>query len=142
MKKHIQHREFLFDIYIEDTDFQGFVYHANYLKFFERARSNFLFENGIFHKELVKKNLAFVVKSAEIDFLLPAKLEDSLVIQTSIEKKSNARMVFNQFIVNPEHEQVLCRGVVEVCLINLITKKPKIFPNDLLLIFNKGEPNE
>jgi len=51
-------------------------------------------------------------------------------------------MVFNQLIVNPEHEQVLCRGVVEVCLINLITKKPKIFPNDLLLIFNKGEPNE
>ena len=142
MKKHIQHREFLLDIYIEDTDFQGFVYHANYLKFFERARSNFLLENGIFHKELVKKNLAFVVKRAEVDFLFPAKLEDSLVIQTSIEKKSNARMVFNQLIVNPENNKVLCRGVIEVCLINLITKKPQILPNDLLLIFNKGELNE
>ena len=142
MKKHIQHRDFLLDIYIEDTDFQGFVYHANYLKFFERARSNFLLENGIFHKDLVQNSLAFVVKRAEMDFLLPAKLEDSLVIKTAIEKKSKARMIFYQSMVNPEDGKILCRGVIEVCLINLITKKPQIFPNDLLLIFNKGELNE
>jgi acyl-CoA thioester hydrolase len=142
MKKHIQHRNFYLDIYIEDTDFQGFVYHANYLKFFERARSNFLLENGIFHKHLKQSNLAFVVKSVKVDFLLPAKLEDSLVVKTFIEKKSNARMVFHQSINNLEDDKVLCNGIIEVCLINLVTKKPQILPDDLLLIFNKGELNE
>jgi acyl-CoA thioesterase FadM len=73
---------------------------------------------------------------------LPAKLEDSLVVKTFIEKKSNARMVFHQSINNLEDDKVLCNGIIEVCLINLVTKKPQILPDDLLLIFNKGELNE
>ena len=48
MSKIFKHKDFNLVVYVEDTDFQGFVYHANYLKFFERARSNFLFENGIY----------------------------------------------------------------------------------------------
>ena len=66
MKKIIKCSELSFDIYIEDTDFQGVVYHSNYLKYFERSRSRFLSSIGISQKELRVKDLAFVVKSLSL----------------------------------------------------------------------------
>ena len=137
MSKIFKHKDFLIDIYVEDTDFQGFVYHANYIKFFERSRSDFLSSNNISQEILRKNNLGFVIRRIEIDYLFPAKLGDSLVVKSSIEKKSNARMIFNQKIILKKDEIPICRGLVEVCLINIDTKKPKPLPNDLLLIFDE-----
>jgi acyl-CoA thioester hydrolase len=125
------------NIYVEDTDFQGFVYHANYIKFFERSRSDFLSSNNISQEILRKNNLGFVIKRIEIDYLFPAKLGDILVVKSSVEKKSNARMIFNQKIILKKDETPICKGLVEVCLINIDTKKPKPLPNDLLLIFDE-----
>ena len=68
-EKNFQARDLNLKVYVEDTDFQGFVYHANYIKFFERARSEFLQNNKISQKELRINNLAFVVKRIEVDFL-------------------------------------------------------------------------
>ena len=68
MKKIINCSELSFDIYIEDTDFQGVVYHSNYLKYFERSRSRFLSSIGISQKELRENDLAFVIKSIYIIF--------------------------------------------------------------------------
>jgi acyl-CoA thioester hydrolase len=137
MSKIFKHKDFLIDIYVEDTDFQGFVYHANYIKFFERSRSDFLSSNNISQEILRKNNLGFVIRRIEIDYLFPAKLGDSLIVKSSIEKKSNARMIFNQKIILKKDEIPICRGLVEVCLINIDTKKPKPLPNDLLLIFDE-----
>tara|TARA_B100000989_G_scaffold121521_1_gene89701 strand:+ start:413 stop:823 length:411 start_codon:yes stop_codon:yes gene_type:complete len=136
MKKIINCSELSFDIYIEDTDFQGVVYHSNYLKYFERSRSRFLSSIGISQKELRENDLAFVVKSIYINYLSAAELGDQIIVQSNVEKKSNARMIFRQKIINKANGNDFVNGEVEVCFINLLTKKPKKFPDDLLLIFN------
>ena len=82
MSKIFKHKDFELTIFVEDTDFQGFVYHANYIKYFERARSNFLTTNGISQNDLRKSNLGFVIKRINIDFLYPAKLGEKLIVQT------------------------------------------------------------
>jgi len=135
MSKIIKCSDVQFTVYVEDTDFQGFVYHANYLKFFERARSNFLAKNNISQKNLKNHDLAFVIKKIELNYLLAAELGDILTVKSSVEKKSNARMIFLQKVVGDDNKEFV-NGMVEVCLINLVTKKPKKFPDDLLLIFN------
>ena len=139
MSKIFKHKDFELTIFVEDTDFQGFVYHANYIKYFERARSNFLTINGISQNDLRQSNLGFVIKRIDIDFLYPAKLGEKLIVQTEVEKKSKARMLFKQKIVSDDKKNQICKGSVEVCLVDIETKKPKPFPNDLLLIFDNGE---
>jgi tol-pal system-associated acyl-CoA thioesterase len=142
MNKTIKHKDFFLNIYIEDTDFQGFVYHANYIKFFERARSDFLSNNNISQEQHRNDGFVFVVKKIEIDYLTTSKLGDTLIVQSSVYKKSNARMIFNQKIINQIDNKIICEGDVEICFINIYTKKPKPFPDDLLLIFDKGEIDE
>ena len=138
MNKIIKCNDLNITTYIEDTDFQGFVYHANYLKFFERARSDFLSQNKISQKALRKNNLAFVVKKVNMNFISAAELGYDLIVKSSVEKKSNARMIFSQKITDSSNKNFV-EATIDVCLINLITKKPQKFPDDLLLIFDNGE---
>ena len=136
MKKTIKCNDIEFKIYVEDTDFQGVVYHANYLKYFERSRSEFLSNANISQKNLREKNTAFVIKGIKINYLKAAELGDQIVVQTSVEKKSKARMIFYQNVIHKITGKEFVNGQVEVCFIDLITKKPKKFPDDLLLIFD------
>ena len=135
MNKAIKCNSINLKIYVEDTDFQGVVYHANYIKFFERARSEFLTLNNISQSKLRKNNLAFVIKSINIKYIAAAELGDEIVVNSVVEKKSDARMIFNQKVVNSNTGIEYVNGDVEVCFINLLTKKPQKFPDDLLLIF-------
>ena len=137
MKKTFKPKDLQLKVYVEDTDFQGFVYHANYIKFFERARSEFLEYNNISQKKLREENLVFVVKRIETNFLSPGRLGDALAVKSLIEKKSNARLIFNQHIVDLNDTIELCNALVEVCLINIKSKKPKPLPDDLLLLLNE-----
>ena len=74
-------------VYYEDTDTGGVVYYANYLKFFERARSEWLRSAGIAQQVLTEQErVMFVVKNATIDYHLPAKLDDQLEISVRVEK--------------------------------------------------------
>ena len=136
MKKTIKCNDIEFKIYVEDTDFQGVVYHANYLKYFERSRSEFLSNANISQKNLREKNTAFVIKGIKINYLRAAELGDQIVVQTSVEKKSKARMIFYQNVIHKITGKEFVNGEVEVCFIDLTTKKPKKFPDDLLLIFD------
>jgi len=135
MNKAIKCNSINLKIYVEDTDFQGVVYHANYIKFFERARSEFLALNNISQSKLRKNNLAFVIKSINIKYIAAAELGDEIVVNSVVKKKSDARMIFNQKVVNSNTGIEYVNGDVEVCFINLLTKKPQKFPDDLLLIF-------
>ena len=83
-------------VYYEDTDFSGNVYHAAYLKFFERARTEFLRAEGIHHSELAKDGIAFAVRSMAIDFLAAAHIDDVLAIETVAEAASGARLGLRQ----------------------------------------------
>ena len=134
MNEVIKCEDLEFTVYVEDTDFQGFVYYANYLKFFERARSQFLDNNHISQKKLKELNLTFIVKEVHIEYLRAAELGDQIIVQSKVEKISDARMVFYQSVINSNNNEFV-RGSVEVCFIDLVTKKPQKFPDDLLLIF-------
>ena len=136
MKKIIKCKDIEFKIYVEDTDFQGVVYHANYLKYFERSRSEFLSNANVSQNNLRKKDLAFVIKSIKINYIKAAELSNQIVVESSVEKKSNVRMIFYQKVIDKISGKEFVNGEVEVCFVNLLSKKPKQFPDDLLLIFD------
>ena len=86
-------------IYYEDTDFSGNVYHAAYLKFFERGRTEFLRDEGIHHSELAAQGLAFAVRSMDIAFDGAAHIDDLLEVTTEIAVVSGARLTLAQAIL-------------------------------------------
>lgn len=102
-------------VYYEDTDFSGNVYHAAYLKFFERGRTEFLRELGVHHSELAAQGVAFAVRSMAIEFDGAAHIDDLLSVTTEVTKVSGARLVMNQMIVRDE--RLLTRANVVVAAI-------------------------
>ena len=114
MKKIIKCEDIEFQIYIEDTDFQGVVYHSNYLKYFERSRSEFLSYANISQNKLREKNLAFIVKSIKINYLKAAELGNQIVVQSNVEKKSDARMIFYQKVVDTENIKIIKENIVDI----------------------------
>lgn len=90
--------ELLQRVYFEDTDFSGRVYHARYLHFMERGRSDYLRLLGIHHRELAEKGLSFAVSHMTIDFLEPASIDDVLTVRTSTRETGGARIVLRQEI--------------------------------------------
>jgi len=86
-------------VYYEDTDAGGIVYYANYLKFTERGRTEFLRKLGISQFEIYKNlNVKFIVHSLSIDYISPACLDDQLIVETSIKNIKKASIDFNQSI--------------------------------------------
>ena len=122
-------------VYVEDTDFQGIVYHANYLKYFERARSSCLRDLDILQSEEIKAGKVFIIKTINIEFVRPAKIEDNLIISSEIEYLSNARLFFHQQIKRNTSNDIICKGKVEVCFYDQNKNKPVAFPEKLLKIF-------
>tara|TARA_B100002052_G_scaffold268254_1_gene266756 strand:- start:105 stop:494 length:390 start_codon:yes stop_codon:yes gene_type:complete len=109
-------------VYYEDTDASGRVYHANYLKYLERGRSNLIYQSKYNHQELLKKfNIIFVVKSLNINYLKPAFFEDIIEVQTSLNILSRVKLNFNQKIIR--NNELLVDAEVIVIPIN---KKGKI----------------
>lgn len=86
-------------VYYEDTDLAGIVYYANYLKFIERARSEWVRELGIDQVEMKSEGLVFAVRRVEADYLAPAKYDDELVVETTMEPGSGVRMVVKQDVM-------------------------------------------
>ncbi len=99
-------------IYYEDTDFSGFVYHAAYLKFFERGRTEFLRSLGIHHAELAQQGLAFAVRRMEIDFRQPASIDDALTVVTRVAGATGARLTLEQVIRRDDVDLVSANVVV------------------------------
>ncbi len=85
-------------VYYEDTDFSGNVYHAAYLHFFERGRTEFLRDIGVHHSELVKDGIAFAVRSMSIDFAAAAHIDDLLEVATEVASVTAARLNLRQTI--------------------------------------------
>ena len=135
MKKDFKCNDFPLTVFCEDTDFQGIVYHANYLKYFERARTQFLIDQNISQISLASSSLAFVIRDINLRYLTPAKLEDKLVVSSSVQCISRARLLFSQLIINPKNDTIICRGEIEVCFLDLSKNKPNSFPENLLKIF-------
>ena len=90
-------------VYYEDTDAQGVVYYANYLKFIERARTEFLRSIGYQQEKLLNEGLIFVVNGIQMSFRKPAKLDDSLKIKTRLIKLGKASFHFDQEVFSEEN---------------------------------------
>jgi acyl-CoA thioester hydrolase len=87
-------------VYYEDTDASGLVYHARYLHFLERARTEMLREAGSDHRSLLaREGLAFAVRLLTIEFLLPARLDDLLVVETAMTGRTGARIELKQRVL-------------------------------------------
>ena len=121
--------DFNLKVFVEDTDFQGFVYHANYLKYLERARTQFLIDNQI---SQLNADGFFVIKNINITYSFPARLEENLLIKTDVQLKTKARMIFNQTIENINTKKICCEATIEVCFLDKISNKPKAFNKGLL----------
>ncbi|WP_293455193.1 tol-pal system-associated acyl-CoA thioesterase [Phenylobacterium sp.] len=89
-------------IYYEDTDFTGVVYHANYLRYFERGRSDFLRLVGVSHTELAAQNAAFTITRMEIDYRRAARVDDALLVRTTYDTVKGPRLFIAQRIVRGE----------------------------------------
>lgn len=113
-------------VYYEDTDFSGVVYHANYLRFFERGRTDALRVAGIHHTELLADGAAFVVRKMEVDFLVPAKVDDALVVRTWFESLRGARMIIVQEIVRDG--ALLATALVQAAMIGLDGRPRRFTP--------------
>ena len=102
-------------VYYEDTDAGGVVFYANYLKYIERGRTEYLRDLGFEQGSLAKQHgMVFVVKSVSADYLSPAYLDDVIEVQTSIDLIKNASLVFAQKILNIEKNTVLFKAEVKV----------------------------
>jgi acyl-CoA thioester hydrolase len=118
-------------IYYEDTDFTGLVYHANYLRYFERGRSDCLRLAGIHHSVLLEQAepLGFAVNRIVLDFIKPARIDDALVVQSAFETFRGPRLFISQRI--ERGGELLVSAEVQVCCISL-TGRPRKPPAVLL----------
>ncbi len=126
-------------VYYEDTDFSGFVYHARYLHFMERARTDYLrclgVEQGSLAVEGDSEGLMFVVHRMEIDFKAPAKMDDIVTILTRTEKAGGAKMVLQQEV--RRGEQILLAAKVVIAVVNA-KGRPRRLPDGLAQQFLQG----
>jgi acyl-CoA thioester hydrolase len=120
-------------VYYEDTDFSGFVYHSNYLKFCERARSDFLRVLGVNQNSMFADGAAFVVRRMNCDFLKPAKFDDILTVESSPGEAKGARFELKQRVLRGG--DVLFTADVTAVLIDQ-NGRPKRLTPDLLAALN------
>lgn len=113
-------------IYYEDTDAGGVVYHANYVKYLERARTEYFRTHGFLVAKLAEEGFIFPVVRLELDFKSPAFHDDLLVVETIPARSSGASFTFCQRIVRPSDGKLLLEGLVTVACINSRFKAQRI----------------
>ncbi|QOG06142.1 tol-pal system-associated acyl-CoA thioesterase [Aureimonas sp. OT7] len=127
-------------VYFEDTDFSGVVYHARYLHFLERGRTDYLRLHGIGHGELMDgrfgEPMAFAVRHMDIDFLRPARIDDILSVETSTALLGGARVVLNQRI--SRGDALLVQAKVKVAVISP-EGKPRRMPSAVARLLGASE---
>ncbi len=123
-------------VYYEDTDAGGVVFYANYLKFFERARTEWLRALGVHQHDLLQSHgVVFVVKSSSIDYHAPARLDDELSITVAVEKLGRASVQFLQqtWRMNGE-KRLLTSAQVKVVCVEGASFRPSPIPDNVLNI--------
>ena len=122
-------------VYYEDTDTGGVVFYANYLKFFERARTEWLRALGFSQQALVESSgLIFVVKSTAVDYFAPARLDDELKLTVVVEQFRNASMSFVQeaWRLQGTEQTLLARGQIKIACVNAANFRPQAIPEEML----------
>jgi len=126
-------------VYYEDTDFTGFVYHASYVRFFERGRSDFLRLAGADHVAMAKVQTAFAVVRLEVDYLRAAGIDDALMVCTTFDTIKGPRLTLSQRITRGE--EVLAVAKVQAACIDLQGRARRPPPQLLLALQSKLAPD-
>ena len=127
-------------VYYEDTDSGGVVYHANYMKFMERARSEWLRSQGFEQDELAERHgVIFAVRAISLRYLLPARFNDLLQVSVSLLRRGRASLDFRQQVLRETGRgtgdpaaTVLCSGSVSIACLDSATLRPRRLPQHLL----------
>jgi acyl-CoA thioester hydrolase len=142
-------------VYYEDTDSGGVVYYANYLKFMERARSEWLRSLGFEQDELVvRERIIFAVRAVQVDYLQSARFNDVLWVTAEIAERGRASLSFSQRVMRPGNDErrqapqdmdaadfaaltgdkskLLCSGQVRIACLDAVTMRPRSIPSHLL----------
>ena len=117
-------------VYIEDTDAGGIVYYVNYLKFMERARTEFMRSLGFGKNYIFSSSLMFVVRDVAVSYMLPAHLDDELEATASIARLRGAGIIFHQSI--RRGDVLLARGEVTVACVDRTEIKPRRLPPEMV----------
>lgn len=127
-----------FNVYWEDTDAGGVVYYANYLRFLERARTDWLRAMAVDQQRLrSERGLQFVVVSINVDFLRPAVLHDEILVTAELNRLAGATIHFKQTIMRGEEQ--LIDAAVRVACLDSGTLKPRAIPKDLFTEWRNAE---
>jgi acyl-CoA thioester hydrolase len=123
-------------IYYDDTDAGGVVYHANYLKYFERGRSEYMRQRGVDPAEMAQSGLIFVIVWAELSYLSPARYGDTLTVETFIDEISHASLTFGYKIYLSgksagTNNKLLVTGKTKIAMVNKAMKVQR-FSDDFI----------
>jgi len=123
-------------VYYEDTDAGGVVYYANYLKFMERARTEYLRTYGFEQDELAEKQkVLFVVHRVEADYVKSARFNELLTVTAEIVQQKRTSLLFEQQVLR--NNELCCKGVVRVVCVNSETFRPAAIPESILSVINE-----
>ncbi|WP_346798196.1 tol-pal system-associated acyl-CoA thioesterase [Halomonas sp. Bachu 37] len=116
-------------VYIEDTDAGGIVYYVNYLKFMERARSEWLRQHGFTQQLLLQDDVQLVVHRLSCHYSRPARLDDALHVSARVTNVSRCRLVFHQEVTRDQ--ELLCAATVEIACLSAERLRPIAWPDAL-----------
>jgi len=128
-------------VYFEDTDAGGVVYYANYLKYYERGRTEFLRVLGFEQDVLLEQNIVFVVRSVQVDYLKPARFNEVLTVSTAIKSLRKVGLVFEQSITCGEagERQTINWAEVQVACLSADRFRPSAIPPNILKTLQRNE---
>ena len=127
-------------VYIEDTDAGGIVYYVNYLKFMERARTEFMRSLGYGTGYIFSSDLMFVVRDVAVTYNLPARLDDELEVTASVVQVRGAALVFQQTV--RRRDELLAQGDVTVACVDRSSVKPRRLPTEMATQLRAMEQKE
>lgn len=118
-------------VYYEDTDAGGVVYYANYLKFFERARTEMLRERGFEQDQLIEsEGIIFAVRSVQVDYLKPAHFNELIQVSAEVVQAKKASFTFEQTITRGD--DVLTKSIIRCACLDAQTLRPKVIPEPII----------
>ncbi|HET8790656.1 MAG TPA: tol-pal system-associated acyl-CoA thioesterase [Modicisalibacter sp.] len=121
-------------VYIEDTDAGGIVYYVNYLKYMERARSEWLKQLGFTQRGLLEAGIQLVVHRIECRYAKPARLDDQLMVSAEVVERSTCRLSFRQQVMG--RGEPLCEASVDIACLDASRLRPTRWPSALAAVLN------
>ena len=124
-------------VYIEDTDAGGIVYYVNYLKYMERARTEYMREQGFGKADIFNAKLMFVVRSATLEYRASAQLDDDLRVTARVKRMGGASMVFEQSVI--KGQQLLVDAEIKIACVDAETRAPKPIPAEMRAVWRAAQ---